>query len=523
MATTSPSRSAALAAALARLGRSSGPEQPTEATIATLPAAQAPRLRRLLVSLDLAAAAGAWGLAVAIGSQEGRTTAAVRGLVIVLVLSLATVLAANARRLYRAQVCSIRAIEIQRVGQVALLVAVAAWIAGPQLGLRLSPREVLVGGLATFVLANGFRSGYRSWLATGRRQGRFQRKVVIVGSGAEAAEVFTLVDEHPQLGLDIVGLIGEAAAAGEPHEHAPHLGPVSATEALVLASGATGVLLLPGAFSSPELNRVTRNLLQAGVHVHLASGLSGFAAHRVRPQLLGHESVLYLEPLRPAPWQLAAKRALDLVLGTVIGLLSLPIVAVAAVAIKLHDGGQVIFRQTRVGRDGEHFTIFKLRTMVPDAEARYDELAPALAARTGPLVKLHRDPRVTRVGRILRATSIDELPQILNVLGGSMSLVGPRPNLLVEAEGLDPSFLAHKCQVRPGISGLWQVEARDHPSFTVYRRLDVFYLENWSISLDLAILLATTQRVVGRAVRLLLDRRAGPDVGPAEVTASLGT
>jgi len=512
-----------LAAAVARLSRPSDPEtpqQPTEPTIVTLPAAQAPRLRRLLVSLDLMAAAGAWGLAVAIGSTEGRTHSAVRGLAIVVVLSLVTVLAATARRLYRAQVCSIRAIEIQRVGHVVLLAAAAAWIAGPKLGLRLSPREVLVGCLATFVLVNGFRSGYRCWLATGRRQGRFQRQVVIVGSGAEAAEAFHLVDEHPQLGLDIVGHIGDEAATGVPHERAPHLGPVSATEALVLASRATGVLILPGAFSSPELNRVTRNLLQAGVHVHLASGLSGFAAHRVRPQLLGHESVLYLEPLRPVPWQLAAKRALDLVLGTVIGLLSLPLVAVAAVAIKLHDGGPVIFRQTRVGRGGEHFTIFKLRTMVPDAEARYAELAPALAARTGPLVKLHRDPRVTRVGRILRATSIDELPQILNVLGGSMSLVGPRPNLLVEADRLDPSFLAHKCQVRPGISGLWQVEARDHPSFNVYRRLDVFYMENWSIGLDLAILLATTHRVVVRAVRLLLDHSAGRVPRSVEVRGS---
>ena len=479
------------------------PSEPSDPAIAALTSAQPTRLRQLLIGLDLLASALAWGTASLRGGGTGLHPSWRAQLVAVLSLALLTVVIANGRRLYRAQVCSIRPVEVQRVGQVVLLVCTTAALAGPKLGLGLPTEEVLIGGLMSFVLINVFRSNYRGWLAAGRRHGRFQRQVVIVGSNDEACHLFELINDHPQLGLRVVGVIGESTGLSRSTCGAPHLGPLSRSEELVRLSGASGVLIATTALKPEELNRVTRNLLQAGVHVHLSSGLHGFAAHRLRPQLMVHESVLYLEPTRLARWQLVAKRVVDLIVGTLALVISLPVVAAAAMAIKLDDGGPVIFRQLRVGRDGKHFTILKLRTMVPDAEARYAELAATLAARSGPLVKLHSDPRITRVGRFLRDTSIDELPQLVNVLLGSMSLVGPRPNLLVEAEGFDPAFLAHKCQVRPGISGLWQVEARDDPSDNVYRRLDVFYLENWSISLDLAILLVTAQRVLGRAGRLL--------------------
>lgn len=517
MAITSPNRTAVLAAAVTRLGRPSSVEplqQDPDSAIATLPAAQPARLRLLLGSLDAVAAASSWACATLVVGQIGPTPSLLSVALIAVGLAVVTVVVANARQLYRPQVCSIRAMETQRLGQVALLVGAATAVAGPQLGLRLPAGEVVLGSLLTFVVSGALRYGHRSWLAAERRHGRFQRPIVIVGGDTAGRRLYELVAEHPQLGLDVIGLIGEPDGLEDQHAP-PCLGPVSRTEELVRASGATGVLLSPSAVPPLELNRLTRNLLHAGVHVHVASGLSGFAAHRVRPHLLGHESVLSLEPLSQDGVQILAKRAIDLLLATILGLLSLPILAVAALAIKLEDGGPVVFRQARVGRGGKHFTILKLRSMVPDAEARYAGLASSLAARTGPLVKLHSDPRITRVGRVLRATSIDELPQLLNVLGGSMSLVGPRPNLLVEAEGLDPAYLAHKCKVRPGISGLWQVEARDDPSFSVYRRLDLFYVENWSIGLDLAILLATGQRVTCRALRLLLDHRRG-QAGGAE-------
>jgi lipopolysaccharide/colanic/teichoic acid biosynthesis glycosyltransferase len=177
------------------------------------------------------------------------------------------------------------------------------------------------------------------------------------------------------------------------------------------------------------------------------------------------------------------------------------VLAVAAILIKARDRGPVFFRQTRIGRDGEPFTVLKLRTMCADAEARLEEVK-ALNERSGPLFKMEHDPRVTPVGRILRATSIDELPQLFNVLSGRMSLVGPRPALPDEVATFDAELLG-RLQVRPGITGLWQVEARDNPSFDSYRRLDLFYVENWSLLLDIVVLIDTVPAVIERAVTVL--------------------
>ena len=158
----------------------------------------------------------------------------------------------------------------------------------------------------------------------------------------------------------------------------------------------------------------------------------------------------------------------------------------------------MLFRQRRVGRDGVEFQMLKFRSMCTDAEERLAALKLAGNDRTGPLFKLDGvDPRVTRIGRFLRASSLDELPQLLNVMRGDMSLVGPRPALASEVAEF-PADLNARHRVRPGITGLWQVEARDNPSFEAYRRLDLFYVENWSLALDLVILLGTVEQVVAR-------------------------
>ena len=174
--------------------------------------------------------------------------------------------------------------------------------------------------------------------------------------------------------------------------------------------------------------------------------------------------------------------------------------AAAALMIKLEDRGPVFFRQQRVGRHGELFTMIKLRTMIPDAEKARDTLVALQRARGGPLFKLDRDPRRTRIGRFLEAASIDELPNLFNVLRGEMSLVGPRPALPSEVAEFDDDLLARQ-SVPPGITGLWQVEARDNPSFYAYKRLDIFYVENWSLTLDIAIIVATAKSVLFRVLK----------------------
>ena len=191
---------------------------------------------------------------------------------------------------------------------------------------------------------------------------------------------------------------------------------------------------------------------------------------------------------------LASKRAVDLI-GASLGLLLLaPALLLVALLIKLEDGGPILFTQTRVGKGGKTFRFFKFRSMVTDAEAK----RAALKAESGQLrFKLERDPRITRVGAWLRRTSMDELPQLLNVLRGDMSLVGPRPALPHETEEWD-SLLAQRLRVKPGITGMWQVNGRSDTSFEDYTRLDLYYVDNWTLTTDLAIMLKTVPAVVLR-------------------------
>jgi lipopolysaccharide/colanic/teichoic acid biosynthesis glycosyltransferase len=225
----------------------------------------------------------------------------------------------------------------------------------------------------------------------------------------------------------------------------------------------------------------------------MSSGLSRIGHQRVRQLPVAHEPFFYLEPAGTRRLGLAVKRAMDVLGASLLLLVTAPVTVVAAVLVKLGDGGPVFFHQDRVGRHGRTIRIHKFRTMTVDAESRLGELADA-NVRGGPFFKVPDDPRVTRVGRFLRASSIDELPQLLNVLRGELSLVGPRPSLLEETARFDQAYLA-RLEMRPGITGLWQVEARHNPSFEANRHLDLFYVENWRLALDLAILLGTLHTV----------------------------
>jgi lipopolysaccharide/colanic/teichoic acid biosynthesis glycosyltransferase len=200
----------------------------------------------------------------------------------------------------------------------------------------------------------------------------------------------------------------------------------------------------------------------------------------------------------------SVKRVIDVVVAFAGLLATAPLQLVLALLVARKLGRPVLFRQQRPGRFGKPFTLLKFRTMAVDAEARLAELR-ALNERNGPLFKLAKDPRVTKVGRVLRATSLDELPQLFNVLAGSMSLVGPRPALPSEVASFDADLLSRH-RVTPGITGLWQLEARENASFYAYRHLDLFYVENWSCALDLVILAGTVPALVARSIRSVLGR-----------------
>ncbi|HUH08859.1 MAG TPA: sugar transferase [Egibacteraceae bacterium] len=468
-------------------------------------------MRARLIALDVGVVSAAWVAMLGLWPRGGLEAPALPPLAIALGAA-GTLAGIVAQRLYRARVCSIRAVEIQRLGRAAVVGGGAALVGGAASGAP--PRFSTIAAAAglTFFALVAARDGYRAWLSDRRRDGWYARELVVVGANEDALEVRRMIHEHPEMGYRVVGFVGAHAATRA--MQTPWLGGCDEAVAAVRRTGASGALLVPTALSSHRLNDLTRAILKAGGHVHISSGLRGIAVGRLRPLPLAHEPLFYVEPSTPSRWRLGVKRALDLILACVALPVAVPLLVMAGIAIKLEDGGPVLFRQQRVGRHGRPFTMYKLRTMVPGAEQQRLELQIVNERSGGPLFKITADPRATRVGRLLRASGLDELPQIVNVLAGTMSMVGPRPALPDEVAQFDDE-LRERTRVRPGITGLWQVEARDTPQFGPYRRLDLFYVENWSVGLDLSILLATVGVVASRTWRTL---RAAPsraaDGGP---------
>ncbi|HEY7438861.1 MAG TPA: sugar transferase [Acidimicrobiia bacterium] len=471
-------------------------------------------LRRILFGLDVAAVALAWLLTLVLPAVlDGSPGADVGHLLLeVLVVVVASLAAIAWQDLYRARVCSVRAIETARLGRAAVLSGIVGLIVSSRVGAYpLALSDAILASVVTFVLLVLFRGLYGSALRRGRKQGRFCRPVVVVGTGDEGYELYRLLELHPELGFRVAGVVGARAGLSDWEADVPWLGDLEDTEEALQDTNATGVLIAASDLGTDDLNRLSRELVRSGVHVHLSSGLRGIAHRRLRAMPLAHEPLFYLEPASLSRWQYFVKRAIDIGISSVLLLVSLPVLLISALALKLQDGGPVFFRQVRVGRDGEEFTLYKLRTMVPDAEERLVDLTFTNERQGGPLFKLAQDPRRTKVGRLLERASIDELPQLINVLRGEMSIVGPRPALPHEVAQFDQELLDRHSAL-PGITGLWQVEGRDNPAFDVYRRLDLFYVENWSVGLDVAIMLGTVQVVMGRVLRSVFARGSSTPV-----------
>jgi len=327
-----------------------------------------------------------------------------------------------------------------------------------------------------------------------RRNGDICRPVVIVGTDADAIALMHAAQRAPHLGYKVVGFIGpdDIGVRGG----VAVLGDISDTEKVLEATGATGVLISLSSVDSEVVNRLTRDLTDAGYHVALSSGLRDIDIVRFRAQDLDGRTLIYIEQVERGGWRAVAKRVFDITIAVVALIVTLPITIVAAIAIKRSSPGPIIFRQTRVGKNGEHFEVLKFRTMVVDAEERLPELMAHNEA-DGPLFKMKRDPRVTRVGAILRKLSIDEIPQFWNVLRGEMSVVGPRPALPSEVEKWSED-LHDRLRVLPGITGMWQVSGRSDTTFDEYKRLDLYYVDNWSLAHDVRIVLKTFAAVLAQ-------------------------
>ena len=406
--------------------------------------------------------------------------------------------------LYRARVCAVHAVEIVGMSRAVLVTGLVLQAAKGPLDLGVPLEAIVAGSLVSLLALILGRSGFRSWLAVRRKRGENLRSVVVVGTNEEGHALVAMLNRNPQAGFRVIGILGERDGYADTGL-VPWLGPARDSAEVVRSLGANGAFLASSALGPVELNETVRQLLADESHVHLSSPLRGISARRIRLQPISREMMFYLEPARLRRWQEDVKRAIDLSLSIVALVVAAPVLIVSALVIRLSDGGPVLFRQERVGRGGALFTVYKLRTMVPDAESRRDELEERNEREGGVLFKLTDDPRVTPFGRILRTLSLDEVPQLFNVIKGEMSLVGPRPALPSEVAQFDER-LQSRHQVTPGVTGLWQVEGREIPGLGVYTRLDLFYVENWSVSLDIAIIFSTFSAVVARAVRLLFLR-----------------
>ncbi len=418
--------------------------------------------------------------------------------------------ACRSQGLWIPRVCSLRAIEISRVTRASGVIGL-----GLLIGDRVLPLQIAVGELLTMTMVSGFglviwRSAFRVWVSSQRRQGKYVSRLVIVGTSHRATELINVLRCHPEHGLTVAGIIGpagEAARQGTSDLRVAGFG--DAIEAIEQVDP-DGVVIGTTHLEPGYLNEIIQQQHVANRNVMLEPGISRINFRNLQFSPVAYEPLLYVQKASLARIQHVMKRVFD-TLSAALGLIVIgPLLLALALMIKCSDPGPVFFKQQRVGQDGKSFGVYKFRTMVVDAEAKLAELR-AQNERHGPLFKMDNDPRVTRFGRFLRDSSLDELPQLFNVLRGEMSIVGPRPALPSEVVDF-PAEMRRREQVKPGITGLWQVEARDNPSFDSYRRLDLYYIENWSMTLDLILIVGTVEqvlvRLIGSRIRLRRTRKA---------------
>jgi exopolysaccharide biosynthesis polyprenyl glycosylphosphotransferase len=320
-----------------------------------------------------------------------------------------------------------------------------------------------------------------------RLQGKLTFRTLIIGANREAERLAATMETR-EFGFQPIGFV--AGGLDRPNlDDQRVVGPVSRIRQLIRETRSDCLFVASSAVTPEDVVQIMKARRQENVEVRFTANLPTVLSSRLAPQTIGGVMTLSVNVLQLTRIQAAAKRACDILISGLGLLLLLPLFAVVALAIKATSPGPVIFRQERVGLRGRPFTLLKFRTMVAGADQLLNELRDQNEA-DGPLFKLRRDPRVTRVGAVLRRYSIDELPQLWNVLRGEMSLVGPRPPLADEV-ALYEEWQLDRLEVRPGITGLWQVSGRSELCFEDYVRLDLFYVENWSIAYDLFILSKT--------------------------------
>jgi len=404
----------------------------------------------------------------------------------------------SATRSRETRIIGVGLTEYQRVLNATLwtfgVLAIASFIAQLEIA-RGYLAVALPVGLALIVAG---RVVWRRTLTGLRRAGRCLTGAIIVGPAADVCRVARQLEVNLRAGYRPIGAVvtdgrrlhdlGDAFPIIQMADIA-ETSRRTRTRAVMVAGN------LPGGHE--QIRRLGWELENANVELILVSRLTDVAGPRMHLRPVQNLPMVHVDLPQYSGLNHMVKRITDVVAASAALLLLSPVLAACAMAIRLSSDGPIIFRQTRVGLQGRTFTMFKFRSMVTDAEARLQELRAAQDAGNDMLFKLRDDPRVTPIGRFMRRYSLDELPQFVNVLIGDMSLIGPRPPLPAEVEKYEDR-VNRRLLIKPGITGLWQVSGRSNLSWEESIRLDLSYVENWSLTGDLVILLRTLRAVVGR-------------------------
>ena len=442
----------------------------------------------------------AGGLATAIPAQFSNTLSPRIALVAVLALLGAIVwpISVGLARGYVRSRVGVGSEELRAVLRAAIGVVVVGAFPAGLLGQQALLKLVVVGVPTAVVLSVTVRFVARRILHSRQRDGLNMRHILVVGSAAAAQELRERLEKDTSCGMKVVGAclpyqcLDTATDLGM-----PVLGDLSEVADIVKHNNCDAVAVTSDDSTRYNyLRKLAWSLEGSGVEMLVDPGLVEVAGPRMHIRPIMGAPLLHIEEPHFSGWRRVIKRGSDVAITT-IGLIAIsPVLVLIALLIKLQDGGPVLFRQKRVGRGGHEFWMYKFRSMVMDAEARKAELMAHNEGKGG-LFKLAHDPRITPLGRFLRDFSLDELPQLLNVLNGTMSLVGPRPHLAQELAQM-PFEASRRTLVTPGLTGLWQVSGRSDLEGDDAVRLDLRYVENWSFTLDLLILWKTTAAVLAK-------------------------
>ncbi len=350
-------------------------------------------------------------------------------------------------------------------------------------------RFLLIFASVSFVLLFFIRLFKRKLLREFRLHGRNLRSVLVIGAGARGQKMLNLIRENPEIGYQFAGFIDDMDAPGV-------IGGISQISKILSRNVIDEIIIcLPIKTFYDKMQYITEAAEEQGITVRIYSDLFNLKlAHAVTGEI-GEAPILSIYSTRLSNWQSFLKGALDIIGGTAVLLATAPLLLLIAVVIKISSPGPVFFIQERVGLNKRRFNMFKFRTMVADAPEKQKELE-MLNEADGPVFKIKDDPRVTKVGKWLRKTSLDELPQLINVVLGDLSLVGPRPLPERDFQKFSKSWFNRRFSVKPGITCIWQISGRSETSFDKWILQDLEYIDKWSIGLDLKILAKTVPTVL---------------------------